>query len=33
MMRYGEVRWYRLKKPDKKRPALVLTRFALGFRA
>lgn len=25
-MRRGEIRWYRLAKPDKRRPVLVLTR-------
>ncbi|MBI4477240.1 MAG: type II toxin-antitoxin system PemK/MazF family toxin [Acidobacteria bacterium] len=25
-MRHGEVRWYRFKQPDKKRPVLILTR-------
>ena len=25
-MQRGEVRWYRFKKPDKKRPVLILTR-------
>jgi len=25
-MRRGEVRWYRFKKPDKKRPVVILTR-------
>jgi len=25
-MRRGEIRWYRFKSPDKKRPALLLTR-------
>ncbi len=28
MMKQGEIRWYRFKKPDKKRPVLVLTRDA-----
>jgi mRNA interferase MazF len=26
MMRRGEIRWYHFKKPDKKRPVLLLTR-------
>ncbi len=31
-MRRGEVRWYTIKAPDKRRPALVLTRnSAIGF--
>ena len=31
-MRRGEVRWYRLARPDKKRPVLILTRdSALEF--
>ena len=25
-MRRGEIRWYRFKKPDKKRPVVILTR-------
>jgi mRNA interferase MazF len=25
-MRRGEIRWYKFKKPDKKRPVLILTR-------
>ena len=25
-MRWGEVRWYRFKKPNKQRPVLILTR-------
>ena len=25
-MKRGEIRWYRFKKPDKKRPVLILTR-------
>jgi len=25
-MKYGEVRWYKFVKPDKKRPVLILTR-------
>jgi len=27
-MKRGEIRWYRFKKPDKKRPVLILTRSA-----
>ena len=27
-MKRGEIRWYRFKKPDKKRPILILTRSA-----
>jgi mRNA interferase MazF len=31
-MRRGEVRWYTLKAPDKRRPVLILTRdSAIGF--
>lgn len=31
-MRWGEVRWYRFARPDKKRPGLILTRdSALQF--
>lgn len=31
-MRWGEVRWYRVQRPDKKRPVLLLTRdSALEF--
>lgn len=26
MMKSGEIRWYKFKKPDKKRPVLILTR-------
>ena len=25
-MKHGDVRWYKFKKPDKKRPVLILTR-------
>lgn len=25
-MNHGEIRWYKFKKPDKKRPVLILTR-------
>ena len=25
-MKYGEIRWYKFLKPDKKRPVLILTR-------
>ncbi len=25
-MKHGEIRWYKFKKPDKKRPVLILTR-------
>jgi len=25
-MRHGEVRWYRFRRPDKRRPVLILTR-------
>jgi len=33
-MRRGEVRWYRFKKPDKRRPVVILTRdSALEFLA
>lgn len=28
-MRRGEVRWYKFKKPDKKRPVLILTRNSI----
>ena len=28
-MRQGEVRWYTFKSPDKKRPAVILTRNAI----
>ena len=27
-MKRGEIRWYRFRKPDKKRPVLILTRSA-----
>lgn len=31
-MRWGEVRWYTFKSPDKRRPILILTRnSAIGF--
>jgi mRNA interferase MazF len=31
-MRRGEIRWYRFRRPDKKRPVLILTRqSALSF--
>ncbi len=31
-MRHGEIRWYRFRRPDKRRPVLILTRqSALGF--
>lgn len=29
MMKRGEVRWYRFKNPDKKRPVVVLTRDSI----
>lgn len=28
-MRRGEVRWYRLRKPDKRRPVVILTRDSI----
>jgi mRNA interferase MazF len=28
-MRRGEIRWYKFKAPDKKRPALILTRNSI----
>lgn len=28
-MKRGEVRWYKFKKPDKKRPVLILTRDSI----
>ena len=28
-MKRGEVRWYKFKKPDKKRPVLILTRNSI----
>ena len=28
-MRRGEIRWYRFKAPDKKRPVLILTRTSI----
>ena len=28
-MKRGEIRWYRFKKPDKKRPVLILTRNSI----
>lgn len=32
MMKRGEVRWYKFKQPDKKRPVLILTRDSvLGY--
>jgi len=32
LMQRGEVRWYKFRRPDKKRPVLILTRdSALGF--
>ena len=31
-MKWGEVRWYTFKEPDKRRPVLILTRnSAIGF--
>ena len=33
-MRRGEIRWYRVQRPDKKRPVLILSRqSAIGFLA
>jgi len=32
MMKQGEVRWYKFRQPDKKRPVLILTRDSvLGY--